>query len=184
MRALVIVDAWASWQGHCAEEFLETLHDEVHSFGVYLNQVCKIERKKGTQIIHSYGARLHNKPMKQIEIMPEDWILNDPKNLKKKIEKDNPNITEIYFCGFHFGHCVHNHALADIPYKSREGMGEDINIILNLSLLTPEYDGRWNFLIKRYSTFNYHLWSQNAIEGISINPTSVNSLIPHRGGPW
>jgi len=153
MRVLVIVDAWKKYN---ANHYFPSLHDEVHAFGVFLNEVCKIERKKGTLIIHSHGENIS---MEQIEIMPEDWILNDPKNLKKKIEKDNPTITEIYFCGFHFGHCIPNHA--------RVGIGDDANIVINLSALLP--DGRgWNHIIKRDSTFHYHLWSQNGIEEISI----------------
>tara|TARA_R110002060_G_scaffold19422_1_gene26458 strand:+ start:2650 stop:3129 length:480 start_codon:yes stop_codon:yes gene_type:complete len=153
MRALVIVDAWKKYD---ANHYFPLLHDEVHSFGVFLNQVCILERKKGTQIIHSYGENI---PMEQIEIRPEDWILDNPKNLKKRIEKDNPNIDEIYFCGFHFGHCIPNHAKA--------GIGDDANIIINLSALLPDGKG-WNHIMKRDSTFNYHLWSQNGIEDISI----------------
>jgi len=162
MRALVIVDAWAIYN---ANRDYALLHDEVHSFGVYLNEVCKIERKKGTQIIHSYGegegygAVKHNIPMEQIEIMPEDLILNYPNDLRWMMKKSDCEISEVFYCGFHFGHCIPNHA--------RQGMGGGANIIINLSALLP--DGRgWNHIIKRDSTFHYHLWSQNGIEEISI----------------
>lgn len=162
MRALVIVDAWAIYN---ANRDYPLLHDEVHSFGVYLNEVCKIERKKGTQIIHSYGEgkgygeKIHNKPMEQIEIMPEDLILNYPNDLRWMMKKSDCEISEVFYCGFHFGHCIPNHAW--------QGMGGGANIIINLSALLP--DGRgWNHIIKRDSTFHYHLWSQNGIEEISI----------------
>lgn len=157
MRALVIVDAWSNWPTHVMDE-CPTLYDEVHSFGVFLNEVCKIERKKGTQIIHSGGTR--HLPMEEIEIFPQDWILKSPNDLKKRAEKYNFKLNEVYFCGFHFGHCV--------PYHAKGGMGEGANIILNLSLLTPQYNDKWNSLMKRDSTFHYFLWSQNGIEEISI----------------
>ncbi len=162
MRALVIVDAWKKYD---ANHYFPLLHDEVHSFGVFLNQVCILERKKGTQIIHSYGEGEgygsvdHNIPMEQIEIMPEDLILNYPGDLKLMVENSEFERSEVFYCGFHFGHCIPNHAKA--------GIGDDANIIINLSALLP--DGRgWNHIIKRDSTFHYHLWSQNGIEEISI----------------
>ena len=153
MRVLVIVDAWKKYN---ANHYFPSLHDEVHAFGVFLNEVCKIERKKGTLIIHSHGENI---PMEQIEIMPEDLILNYPNDLKTVIKKSNFEINEVFYCGFHFGHCIHNQA--------SQGMGDNANIIINLSALLP--DGRgWNHIIKRDSTFHYHLWSQNGIQEISI----------------
>ena len=156
MRALVIVDAWENYRSNIQ---IPTVNSEAHSFGGFLNEVCKLERKQGTLIIHSYGENI---PMEQIEIRPEDWILDSPKKLKKRIEKDNPNIDEIYFCGFHFGQCI--------PLQASTGVGDDANIILNLSSLHPLWGNRnaWKHIMKRDSTFHYHLWSQNGIEEISI----------------
>jgi len=156
MRALVIVDAWAHYD---ANDYLPKLNSEAHSFGGFLNQVCKLEREQGTLIIHSYGE---NPPMAQIEIMAEDWILDDPINIKERIKQENLDIGEIYFCGFHFGECI--------PLQAEAGVGDGANIILNLSSLSPRWGdrGAWKHIIKRDSQFHYFLWSQNGIEDISI----------------
>ena len=83
MRALVIVDAWENYRSNIQ---IPTVNSEAHSFGGFLNEVCKLERKQGTLIIHSYGENI---PMEQIEIRPEDWILDSPKNLKKGVKLIN-----------------------------------------------------------------------------------------------
>jgi len=169
MDILVIVDPWKHLFQRDRLAFPD-LQEEVKSFGVFLNTVCKIERKKGTKIIFSLTSKYEDGDefgdiMDEIEVFPEDLksytvgvagILEDMK--KNKIE-----INEIYFAGFHFGRCIHDHAKSS-------GIPEEIglNIVINLSLLYPA--DLWVDRIKEHGVeqYNYCLWSQHGVERIEL----------------
>ncbi len=173
MRALVIVDAWEKWASDPLSHYDEVITTEARAFGHYLNEVCKIERLKGTLIIHSHGDHI---PMKEIEVFPEDWIIPDPRIRPE--EREERGIDEIYFCGFHFGHCIHHQANivmnhADGNWSLSRGRDPpDANIIVNLSLVLRGTD-TWAEALEREPTsyrdvgvFRYYLWSSNGIEEI------------------
>ena len=182
MRALVIVDAWEKWVSNPLSHYDEVITTEARAFGHFLNEVCKIERLKGTQIIHSHGNAI---PMKEIEVFPEDWTIGDPRITPKQV--DEHNIDEIYFCGFHFGHCIHhsgkivmNHAFGSWSGRPspawERGEPPEVNIIVNLSLALRGTDS-WGDALTRHSSlddfntpgiFRYHLWSSNGIEVIEL----------------
>ena len=173
MRALVIVDAWEIW-----DPFMV---DEAHALGAFLNEVCKLERAKGTLIVHSHGEYT---PMPQIEIMPEDWELHkDDTEVVPvpRLNHYNPNgdnflhnskrydIDEVYFCGFHFGKCVHHHAVVLMGEPNGAGTCE-ANIIVNLSSVLPDaiLHNSWVEIMEDRDSFHYHLWSRNGIEEIKL----------------
>ena len=158
-KALVIVDAWEDLVAHDAATYPH-LADEMKSFGGFLNEVCKIERKKGTRIIHSYAHyTTHSGPMKDIEIYPEDMVIPNANDIMAAIEADGDSIDELYWCGFHFGVCVHGQAEA--------GVGDKANIVTNLCLLFPIHS--WKEMFASKQTFNYYLWSQKGFEEVNIS---------------
>mgnify|MGYP003147126640 CR=1 FL=1 len=163
MDILVIVDPWKHLFQKDRLAFPDLL-EEVRSFGVFLNMVCKIERKKGTQIVFCLTSKYEEGDqfgdmMDEIEVFPEDITLD--KVGIKDINKDG----DVYFAGFHFGRCIHNHA-------KNSGISEEqgLNIVINLSLLYPE--DSWVKKIKDHhggnEKYNYFLWSQCLIERIEL----------------
>lgn len=178
MRALVIVDAWEKWASDPLSHYDEVITSEARAFGHFLNEVCKIERLKGTQIIHKIGDK---EMMKEIEVFPEDWTITHPHLRPEEVEENN--IDEIYFCGFHFGHCIHhsgkilvNHAFGSWSGRRDPPNPPEVNIIVNLSLALRGTDS-WGDALERHSSsdhadgpgiFRYYLWSSNGIEEITL----------------
>ncbi len=176
-RGLVVVDAWKNILSGDAEQF-PFLSDQMHSFGSYLNEVCRREREKGTLIIHSYLDRGSEvwaltaweppEPMDEIEIYPEDFVDVGGSNIRSQIlEARGVEIGELYWCGFHFGKCVHERALLTD--------GEDANIVLNLSQIFPTdlwrermKGGEDEWVRHDPATFNYFLWGEQEFERITL----------------
>jgi hypothetical protein len=184
VKGLVIVDAWQKLLSRDVASYPD-LRNEVRSFGTFLNQVCKIERKKGTQIIHwGEGKNLGRGIMDEIEVAVEDRVMGEEGNTRW--DEVHASIDELYWCGFHFGRCVHEEA----DFIS----GEDANIVLNLSLLFPQdswkdilgdvgeehqhgpypdyrlhtHLGASRYRHKKYTQMHYYLWSQKGFEEVSI----------------
>ena len=156
-KGLVVVDAWKVLYRHDVKDH-PTLQDEVASFGKFLNQVCKIERDKGTQIIHSASHRLmHGGIMDEIEVFSEDRVMGEDGNTTWAELRES--IDELYWCGFHFGRCIHEQA--------RIAVGNEAKIVTNLSLLFPV--DSWKEMFASWPTFNYYLWSQNGFEEVNIS---------------
>lgn len=175
MKGLVIVDAWQKLLSHDIASYPH-LENEVRSFGTFLNQVCNIERNKGTQIIHwGEGKNLGRGIMDEIEVAAQDKVMGREGNARW--EEVLASIDELYWCGFHFGRCVHDEA----GFIS----GEDANIVLNLSLLFPQ--DSWKDIIgvggevgehqhgphphpcwKCETKMHYYLWSQKGFEEVSL----------------
>ena len=161
-RGLVIVDAWEQCYPDDLKDHPE-MEMEIKTFGKYLNEVCKIERNKGTIIIHAVNDFTNRKGiMKEIEIKPEDILM---KNESRMRYMDDlrwggivENFTELYWSGFHFGRCVHDQAIAICGNKA--------NIVMNLSLIFPT--DSWNEIIQEEPTFNYFMWSIMGFEKIEL----------------
>ncbi len=161
VQGLVIVDAWQKLLPHdvAAHPHLE---NEARSFGTFLNQVCNIEREKGTQIIHwGEGGTYWGGIMDEIEVAPEDNVIGEGKAGWGEVLAP---IDELYWCGFHFGRCIHREA----SFIS----GQDANIVLNLSLLFPQDSWKERlesmFWGRPASKMHYYLWSQTGFEEVSI----------------
>jgi len=134
-QGLVIVDAWdydayikknneIPYSLECAKDCKE--------FSIFLNRVCEKERAKGTTIIFDIGF---NKVIGKIIINKKtDLILpymyeNNYMNIIQK-----RGIDELYFCGFHFGLCIHDR-IANVS-ESTDYKGK-LGVIINLSMLLP-----------------------------------------------
>jgi len=176
-RGLVIVDAWKNLLPFDAEQF-PSLSDQLHTFGSYLNEVCRREREKGTLIIHSYLDRKAEEwaltgwelpePMDAIEICPEDFVAEGGTNIRLQVlDELGVELGELYWCGFHFGRCVHE--------RARQTDGEDANIVLNLTQIFPadlwrermqgQAEG-WEWI--DCGKFNYFLWGHQEFERITV----------------
>tara|TARA_R100000353_G_scaffold128825_1_gene91441 strand:+ start:197 stop:745 length:549 start_codon:yes stop_codon:yes gene_type:complete len=134
-QGLVIVDAWdydayikkrneIPYSQECAKDGSE--------FSIFLNRVCEKERANGTTIIFDIGF---NKLIDKITVDEKtDLILpymyeNNYMNIIKERK-----INELYFCGFHFGLCIHD-KIANVS-ESTDYNGK-LGIIINLSMLLP-----------------------------------------------
>ena len=156
MQGLVIVDAWQKLLPHdvAAHPHLE---NEARSFGTFLNQVCNIEREKGTQIIHWGEGKIQGRGiMEEIEVVVEDKVMGAEGNARW--EEIQESIDDLYWCGFHFGRCIHDEA----GFIS----GDEANIVLNLSLLFPL--DSWKDRFEDWPKMRYHLWSQTGFEEVSL----------------
>jgi len=162
VNGLVIVDAWQKLVPHNVIDYPD-LENELRSFGTFLNQVCNIERKKGTQIIHwGEGGGHWGGIMDEIEVAAQDKVIGREGNATW--EEIQESIDDLYWCGFHFGRCIHREA----AFIS----GQDANIVLNLSLLFPQDSWKESFESMYWgrpsSKMHYYLWSQTGFEEVSI----------------
>ena len=120
--ALVVVDAWNTSKSSLHKEkpmWDRDVKDNVKSFSNFINYVCRVERKKNTTIVHSFGmdvqtADIYDRNLSAITIEKKDEVTNSLE-LGKVIE----NMDEIFFCGFHFGKCVQMHMKMSNKYLSQ-----------------------------------------------------------------
>jgi hypothetical protein len=156
-QALVIVDAWSTPPPGDEEKYGSDLNEDSRTFSIFLNQVCKRERKNKTIIIHSSGYPLHEKIDEvmslEIERCPEDFIIHSGELQEfSRIIKQH-NITKLYFCGFYFGRCIHDRAINILRKTQYKG---EIGIVLHLSMVLPGNSYNENFVWN----INYNKWSK------------------------
>ena len=157
------MDAWQKLSHRDIEDYPD-LEGEVRSFGIFLNEVCKIERKKGTQIIHSCSSSaLHLGIMDEIEVASEDMIMGEEGNTLWG--EFHASIDELYWCGFHFGRCVHSQAIV--------ASGDQANIVLNLCLVFPQDTwkewGNPTVTFQDFPKMRYYLWRQTGLDEVNIS---------------
>ena len=176
--ALVVVDAWNTSKSSFHKEkpmWDKDVKDNVKSFSNFINYVCRVERKKNTTIVHSFGmdvqtADIYDRNLSAITIEKKDEVTNSLE-LGKVIE----NMDEIFFCGFHFGKCVQMHMKMSNKYLSQSNNilhTKNKNIALNLCMILPfnqkpGFNPRnsWKFEI-REEYYNYFMWSPWKFEQI------------------
>ena len=152
---LVIVDAW-DFRDSSKHKIYPELYIDSKAFGVFLNRVCTLERDKGTTIIHSPSPASRHPIMEEMKIHEDDLVVKLGQTLKQVISM--ADLDEIYFAGFHFGRCIHNHA---------SEISSQANIVLNLSMTFP--GDKWNERIKVRGfghKFNYYMWGHSGFEKI------------------
>ena len=169
-NALMIVDAWKKCVSHDVKKFPH-LPQDTKSFGVFLNRVCELERKKGTVIIHSSSCQ---PIMDEIKIHKQDLIYScsDPINSAKHINAHfkKKNVNNLYVGGFHFGRCIQRHAIkfkkGAIRDKVRfSAVCDKVSIVLNLSMVFP--CDSWLEHIKNSKVhFSHSLWGNSGFEEI------------------
>jgi hypothetical protein len=168
-NALMIVDAWKKCVSHDVEKFPH-LPQDTKSFGVFLNRVCELERKKGTVIIHSPSGQ---PIMDEIKIHKQDLIYSasDPIGSAEHINiyLKKMNVNNLYVGGFHFGRCTHNHAIKfkkDAKgSKKYSAFCSRVSIVLNLSMVFP-CDSWLNLIKKSELVFSHSLWGNSGFEEI------------------
>jgi hypothetical protein len=154
---LVIVDAW-DFRTSSKHKIHPELYIDAKAFGFFLNRVCELERKKGTKIIHSPSPTSRHQIMEEMKVDQKDLIVTRGRTLTDVIE--SADLDKIYFAGFHFGRCIHNHA-SEISRSS--------NIVLNLSMTFP--GDKWKESIKSRGVdndFRYYMWGPSGFESMKI----------------
>ena len=163
-RALVIVDAWKYHDTRNQEK-------EANALCSFLNYVIQHERQKETTIIYSFGSvpldtakdphnnKINSDSLNVNIVSQNDDIFTSKPELNDVIVKNN--IEEVYFGGFHFGHCIHMHS--EYLHRGNTPMNCK-NIVLNLSMVLSE--DSWDEQIKKHSDWNYHLWGATKFERI------------------
>jgi len=190
-QGLVVVDAW-DYDAYIKKRnkipySLECAKD-CEKFSIFLNRVCERERAKGTTIIFDIGF---NKLIDTITINEKtDLILPHmyENNYMNIIQKRK--INELYFCGFHFGLCIHDRiaSVSESTYYKRmvSSRKSKLGVVINLSLLLPASNNSSNHLetfkinferfhkpnnlrYKPDHAWDYYLWSPNCeFEKINI----------------
>ena len=158
-EALVLVDIWDISTDY------PSLRKDVAAFATYLNRVCEKEREKGTTIIHSYRSAKPGKLAKEIIVKETDIDIKNGDFRKAFTGKDIA-----YFCGTHFGRCIHSQA-------HTASLQSDINIgiALNLSMVHPEdtwIEKMQNNWAQR-TDFDYYMWGyENYFQQVSLSSIS------------
>lgn len=173
-KALIIVDMFE----HAEIRPGNWTNEQVTSFFPFLKYVCKQERKKGTKVILSYANG--HKPTRKLNWYDYD-IMCELVELPKIILDEKIDIT--YFGGFHWGHCVLQHAfrldsiinglhphweylsghvnIEDVMERERKVKVDCLNFILNLTIPYPDdrING-WNQIFSMMKDYDkkYYLW--------------------------
>lgn len=155
--ALVIVDAWHDWK---TEQLPYTLlREEAHSFGTYLNTVCRFIKikQKGTSIFH-----VSPRPIMDTIDTSEHTIVTDVLTIPKTFDY-------YYFCGFHYNVCVYKQAHIYAQSFKKIHNRYRIRIATNLCIMHPEDDLKklpkdyFNNEIKNY------YWTRQGFFPIELN---------------
>jgi len=146
-RGLVVVDAWSVSKSlldlgekmHRNEppQWSSEVKDNVKNFSNFLDYVCDIERKKGTTIIHTFGVN-NSQLFSQEKINISQLTVDEKDKVTFAIQLGatilESNIDEVYFCGFHFGLCIHDKIANVSELTDYNGK---LGVIINLSMLLP-----------------------------------------------
>ncbi len=184
-KALIIVDMFE----HAEIRPVGWPHEQVKSFFPFLRYVCKKEKKKGTKIILSYAEG--HKPTRELNWNDYD-IMCELFELPKIIVDEKIDIT--YFGGFHWGHCVLQHAFQldstinginthweylpghvnwdDVQIERRVKV-DCLNFVLNLTMTYPHHGYEritgWNQIFSMMKDYDkkYYLWGdENGFEEV------------------
>ena len=153
-RALVIINAWKDIPAYDIEKYGNDIIEDTRVFSIFLNRVCEKERKNNTTdtnttIIHYCRQKLSD----EIKIFPEDLIIST--SIQDGIETFN-KFDSLYFCGYHFGACIHTNVAR--AYKA--GYNGKLGIVINLSMILP--DIHWmHYKDNNICHFNwrYYMWT-------------------------
>ncbi len=153
-------------------------HKQAASLFPFLKYVCKEERKKGTTIILSYAPG--HKPKRELNWDDYD-IICELDELPEMVEYKKIDVT--YFGGFHWGHCVLQHAFRldsiingtnphwnylaghinwDDVKREREVKVDCLNFVLNLTIPLPHESPKgWEQVFSMMKEYDkkYYLWS-------------------------
>ncbi len=179
-NALIIVDAWEHSLNSDTEIYGIGFTEDIKTFSVFLNNVCNRERNSGTIIIHSseHPENKSKEIIKEINTHSNDIIITDLPLILDVIKKYK--LSKLYFCGFHFGHCIQNRVARLIEYEDTYNF--ESGIVINLSMVLPGI--KWGKKINRSKHFpdqydiSYYFWHPpNTKNGYSISNNFEKILI-------
>ena len=175
-KALIIVDMFE----HAETSPVLWPWEQASSFFPFLKYSCKVERNKGTKVILSYAQG--RKPKRELNWDDYD-IICELDELPQVVVDNKIDVT--YFGGFHWGHCVLQHAFRldtainglhdhwkylsghvnwdEIDNKKYQNHNVDcLNFVLNLTIPLPhESPNGWNQVFSMMKEYDkkYYLWS-------------------------
>jgi hypothetical protein len=157
--AIIVVDAWEMvYPAQWAEDEDPHLKKEVDDFCLIINEMLRIERKRGTLIIHQgghsktyYDERIRQTINKNIDVFFSDEVTQNTAqqehlNIKYKLEN-------VVLCGFHLGRCI------DHYYERLVEMNANYYICKNMSqvYLGDVYENRPGTKYCNWNGFNFEV---------------------------
>lgn len=149
--ALIVVDAWENYWEWDLKSY-PFIPEETKTFGKFINYVCNFERNKGVDVFHDGNG---------YALMPE---IDRTKDITlTKIEDIPLNYSKYFFCGFHYGNCIHRRLdrLSNLIDRS------DLGVVFNLSMILHNYD--YNRVQSNMKKYKNYLWTHNQYLPLDIN---------------
>lgn len=149
--ALIVVDAWDSYWEWDLEKY-PFIPAETKTFGKFINYVCNTERSKGVDIFHDGNGQT---------LMPEIDRSNDV--TLSSLEDIPLTYSQYYFCGFHYGNCIHRR----LDRMSRLIETDKIGAVFNLSMIVHDFE--YKRVQENMQRYRNYLWTHSGYLPVNIS---------------